>query len=213
LELRFGRRTSKALRRALAFYRELEQRRTHPGDVNDRSNWLGGSYSLAIEIGRRDDERLAQVAETLWSVAGVEGGFATIELVSGGQPKSALTLPSGDRVVCSIWAMRLDNGSDWISLDLPLGALIRVDPRIGTFPLGSDGGPQSLSWRRPLDEWLLTVVAAQVFARSPFLFALTGFDPAGEAPPVESRSGIAATRAFGYLMPVNGTLRYLEADA
>lgn len=60
-------------------------------------------------------------------------GFADVEigaaaLLKHGHLLSTLTLPSGARIVCGTFVSRYDDG-DTLELDLPLGALARVDRR------------------------------------------------------------------------------------
>jgi len=61
-------------------------------------------------------------------------------------------LPSGDRVVCGGFSSRYE-GIDELALYLPLGALDRVDPRIGGYPFDESSGVESFCWRAPLDRW------------------------------------------------------------
>lgn len=58
---------------------------------------------------------------------------------------------------------------------LPLGALARVDHRIGGYPFDERSGVESLTWRAPLDRWLADVAVA-VHADVPFQRALIGFE-------------------------------------
>ena len=39
----------------------------------DEDGWLGGFYELAMELGRRSDERLRAAGEALWSHPALEG--------------------------------------------------------------------------------------------------------------------------------------------
>jgi hypothetical protein len=95
-----------------------------------------------------------------------------------------------------------EDPEDWLTFGLPLGALGRLDPRVGGYPFGDLD--HSLEWRGPLDPWLLHV-AQRVFDAVGFRFAYTGFEVAGnpefepgEEPPVE-RSGATAVARDGRL--------------
>lgn len=91
-----------------------------------------------------------------------------------GQLRGWLSLPSGDRVVCGAFVSRYE-GIDWLELYLPIGALARIDRRIGGYPFGERSGVDSLTWRAPLDRWLADVSVA-VYADVPFQHAFIGFE-------------------------------------
>lgn len=157
-------------------------------DMSDAENFSGGFYELVLVLGPTDDARLDGALKSLWRAAGVRGcrahgvdGAGPVDVELGvrsleehGHLLATLTLASGDRVVCGGLAFRCD-GADQVELYLPLGALARVEPRVGAYPFGADGGPRSLSWRAPLDRWLAGVAAA-VYADVPFQRALVGFE-------------------------------------
>jgi hypothetical protein len=141
---------------------------TDPSDLNDDQNWTGGFYELALELRPTDDSRLERALTALWRNAPVEGCFAVTEhlparhteaslslrsLESSGHLRGVVRLPAGLDIVCGVVAVRFENGSDWLSFYLPLGALARTDPAIGGYPFGNDADGASLSWRRPLDSW------------------------------------------------------------
>jgi hypothetical protein len=70
-------------------------------------------------------------------------------------------------------------GPDWLDFYFPVGALTREDRRVGGFPFGPDGGAGSLSWRRPLDEWLAQI-GRLVYDSVNYRLALIGFEASGQ---------------------------------
>jgi hypothetical protein len=65
-------------------------------------------------------------------------GFTAVELSVAvlhehGHVRGTVALPSGRRVVCGIFLFRYE-GLDTLEFYLPLGALARVDRRVGGFP-------------------------------------------------------------------------------
>ncbi len=102
--------------------------------------------------------------------------------------------------------------SDWLVLYIPLGALARVDVRVGGFPFGDDGGAASLSWRRPIDTWLAEV-GTRIYSEVPFELALVGYESLAEIDAHELRGGVPKVRMHGILAPMNGKLRYYEATS
>ncbi|MEK8104674.1 hypothetical protein NKG94_04790 [Micromonospora sp. M12] len=112
-------------------------------DLSDDENWTGGFYELGLVLGPVDESRLDRAVRSLWRAAGVrecrvrpdlldvEPGAAALH--EHGHLHGWLTLPSGDRVVCGALVFRYA-GIDMLELYLPLGALGRVDHRIGGYP-------------------------------------------------------------------------------
>jgi hypothetical protein len=89
------------------------------------------------------------------------------------QLRAVAVLPGGARLVCGYHAMRFDSGDDWLVFFMPPAALGDVEPRVGGYPFGGEGG--SLAWRAPLDEWLASL--GQIVMRtSPFRVGLIGFE-------------------------------------
>jgi hypothetical protein len=131
-------------------------------------------------------------------------------LTTFGHLYGRLTLPDGAVSVCGGLAIRMSDGTDWLNLYLPMGALSQTDPRVGGYPFGPEGGPSSLSWRAPLDAWLADV-GAQVYREVDFRRALIGFetDDAGAAVANET---VPESHAFGYLLPCGDELRYHPAN-
>ncbi|MBC6446189.1 hypothetical protein [Actinokineospora xionganensis] len=192
----------------------------------DDENWSGGFYQLAIEVGDPDDDRLHRTLETLWVAARIEGCYAhrdkepedqpelapTIAaLTEAGRLRGTVQLPDGRRIVCVCAAIREVEGVDWLVFDLPLGALGRTDRRIGGFPFGPDSGPSSLSWRRPIDDWLADI-GREIFKQVDFHLALIGFEQSGEAYARDLNGVAPEERWAGYLLPHQGNLHYMPAN-
>ena len=178
---------------------------------------------MAIELGPVNDDRLQLAVAAVWGAAEVRGSFvraereprehipAALRLPEGGTLYGLVRLPTGKEIVCSVWALTETDGSIWLSLSLPLGALGLLEPRVGSFPLDEDGGPASLVWRRQIDEWFANVVARRVFAQTQFKLGLIGWEPAGEGHADQLDGTVPAERPHGYVVPVDGVLRYYEA--
>ena len=164
-------------------------------DISDDENWTGGFYELSLLLGAADDRRLDRAVQALWRAAGVQecridSNLLDVEpsaaaLHQHGHLRGWLTLPSGDRVVCGALVFRYED-IDNLELYLPLGALVRVDRRIGGYPFDERSAVESLTWRAPLDRWLADVAVA-VHADVPFRRALIGFEvnETPTSPPIE----------------------------
>ncbi|WP_371589738.1 hypothetical protein [Streptomyces virginiae] len=197
-----------------------------PASFTDDENWSGGFYELAIEIGDRSDELLQLGLSALWRAAAIDGCYGRRDREPGeqddvactvsslaefGHLRGTVTLPSGRRVVCGCLAIREDDGTDWLAFYLPVGALSRVDAKIGGFPFGQDGGTVSLEWRRTLDNWL-AVVGADIFQEVPFRLGLIGFELSGETCAEQLDGHAPEERWEGYLLPAGGRLRFDPAN-
>jgi hypothetical protein len=197
-----------------------------PTAFTDDENWNGGFYELAIEIGDTSDKRLQFGLSALWRTARIEGCYGRRDLEPDEQDGVACTvasltelghlqgtvqLPGGRRIVCGCVAVREDDGPDWLDFYLPMGALARVDRRIGGFPFGEDGGPGSLAWRRPIDDWLATI-GADIFREVDFQLGLIGFELSGTTYARQLNGRAPAERWEGYLLPTDGHLRYQPAN-
>ncbi|MBQ1048186.1 hypothetical protein KBX50_06875 [Micromonospora sp. C51] len=187
--------------------------------MNDDENWTGGFYELCLVLGAADDDNVDRALRSLWRAVGVQGchvrradgsGFAAVEpgvaaLHAHGHLRGTLTLPSGARVVCGGFLSRY-GGLDTLELYLPLGALARVDRRIGGYPFDESSGVESLTWRSALDRWLADVAIA-VYGEVPFHRALIGFE-------VDEDCGISGDQRYAaVLMPRADGLEYRPANA
>ncbi|MER7760987.1 hypothetical protein [Streptomyces sp. NPDC097619] len=197
-----------------------------PAAFTDEENWRGGFYELALEFAGRDDRLLQAALSAVWRSARVEGCYGTRDrepadqeevpctvssLAAHGHLQGTVVLPNGRRIVCGCLAVREEEGgADWLVLYLPVGALSRVED-IGGFPLGGDGGPGSLGWRRALDDWL-AAIGSEVFAEAPFRLGLVGFGTSGDvdADLLDGRAPDA--RWEGYLLPEEGRLGFHPAN-
>lgn len=202
-----------------------------PSDLNDEANWTGGFYELALELGPSDDARLEQALLAVWREGCVAGCFAPVfgpgnssRRLIGHSPvelclaslrqydvlHGVVRLPGGTDTACAAVPSR-DQDTDWLSFCLPIGALARSDPRLGTYPFGPDGGRTSLRWRREIDDWLATV-AIGIFAEVQFRLGVIGCEASGEvsAELLMVKSGPAY---LGYMLPAGTGLRYEEAKA
>jgi hypothetical protein len=197
-----------------------------PADFTLDDNWHGGFYELAIEVGDTHDDRLDQTLQAVWSGAGVQGCYARrdvepgvqapvpcnlTELVAHGHLRGLVTLPSGVDVVCGVLAVREGGGPDWLDFYLPVGALTREDRRVGAFPFGPDGGARSLSWRRPLDEWLAQI-GRLVYDSVNHRLALIGFEASGQLCAAQLAAREPLPSGWAYLIPEDGHVRYQPAE-
>jgi hypothetical protein len=113
------------------------------------------------------------------------------------------TLPNGRRVACGTYAVREDEGPDWLSLYIPMGALSTAY-EVGSYPFGTEGS--SSEWRRPLDARLVEIGRA-IFSETRFGLALIGHEVSGDLyfDGIATR-GIPEERYFGLLLQVDGEL-------
>ncbi|MFK3980598.1 hypothetical protein ACI2K4_09520 [Micromonospora sp. NPDC050397] len=188
---------------------------TAADDMSDAENWAGGFYELMLVLGPTDDARFDRGMRSLWRAAGVrecragpglvdvEPGAAAFEV--DGHLRGTLVLPSGSRVVCGGYSFRYE-GTDSIQLYLPLGALARLDHRIGGYPFDQRSGVESLAWRAPLDRWLADVAVA-VYADVPFQRALIGFE-------IDEETDITTDKRYAAtLLSGSGGMDYRPATA
>ena len=201
-----------------------------PSKLDDKDNWLGGFYELAIEVGPTHDGRLEKTLAALWRIAAIHGCFTDARgrsrpvavpvslssLETAGGLSGLVTLPGNRVSVCGVLTMREEEAgvghSDWLVLYIPLSALARIDSRVGGFPFGADSGAASLSWRRPLDTWLADV-GTRIYTEVPFELALVGFESMAELHAHDLRGGVPKIRMHGVLVPINGKVRYYEATS
>jgi hypothetical protein len=197
-----------------------------PTAFGDPENWTGGWYELGLDLGQRSDERLDHALRVLWREAGIVGCVglrdpdpteqaeiapSVASLNHFGRLYGHAQLPSGASVVAVCLAFPLSCGSDWLTLGLPLGALARVDRRIGGFPFGADGGSASLAWRIHLDNWLAHV-GMEIFKQVPFQLGLIGFDVTAETDIDDLQGVVPSQRPAGLLLPHAGGVGYWPAN-
>ncbi|GIJ81199.1 hypothetical protein SAMN05443287_1049 [Micromonospora phaseoli] len=196
-----------------------------PASFTDDENWSGGFYELSLQWDGRDGQGLQRGLSALWGAAAVDGCYGsrshepgdqeevpcTVEsLMAFGHLRGTVLLPSGDRVVCGCVTLGGDGEPEWLDFYLPLGALARVDQRIGGFPFDSRSGEDSLAWRRPLDGWL-AAVGTRIFRDAPFRLGLIGFELDGRISSNQINGHAPDPRWEGYLLPVGEDLRYEPA--
>ena len=197
-----------------------------PTAFTDQENWTGGFYELSLEVGDRDDDRLQRALVALWRAAAIAGCYGGTDREPAEQIAVPVTVaslqefgrlhgvvhpPLGGPVVCGCFATCFDDDNeDWLTLYLPLGALARVERRVGGFPFGPDGGPPSQAWRASLDAWLADV-ANEVFRHVDFRLGLIGFE-VDLTTAAELDGVVPEQRWNGYLLPADGRLRYTPAN-
>lgn len=169
-----------------------------PADPQDEENLSGGWYELAVELDAGDPRRVDEAVRELSRLAGVES-------VESGH---VLCLPDGHGVVCTSAVIEEDT-SVWVVLGVPLGALARVDPRVGGYPFSDDQGH---SWRRPLDDWL-AAIAVGLFDVLPFRLALVGFEASGVMSAAELAEGVPVDHGHVGIIVVTDRPDYHPATA
>lgn len=195
-------------------------------DFTLADNWYGGYYELALELGDTSDARLDAALGVLWSAAEVEGCYGSRRIPASDQQavpctlasmersshlRGVVRLPNGTPMVCGVMAVREDNGPDWLDFYLPLGALGRAEPRSNEHMVGDpDRSSASLTWRRPIDDWLAGL-GARVYTAADFRLGLIGHEVSGQTDAATIGANPPARRNIGYLIPSNGQVRYLPA--
>ncbi|GAA2001749.1 hypothetical protein GCM10009799_31190 [Nocardiopsis rhodophaea] len=190
------------------------------------ADWSGGHYEIYIELGDTDDGRLQRLLTSVWRAAAVDGCYgATYDgpgelqempctvasLRDAGKLKGVVRHPSGQRIVCGCFVIHDDDVPELLSFFIPMGALTAVDPRIGAFPFGPDGGLKSLVWRHPLDEWLADIARA-VFNDVGFRLSTIGFELL-EAPHEALHGGVPPEERWNaFLISDGGELQYFPAN-
>jgi hypothetical protein len=119
-----------------------------------------------------------------------------------GQMYGMVTLAQGPRTVCVASALREGDGAgpDWLTLGIPMGALLRVLADVGVHPYRGDRCDPSAHWRRSLDDWLAEV-GRTVRAAAPFRLGLIGAEIGGLLPQDPAYLDPAAPRPVGLLGP------------
>lgn len=186
--------------------------------------WCGGFYELAVEMGRRSNERLCAALEVLWSHPSIRRCYlrrdiepqdqipvspADVPLDSGRHLYGWAHLPDGHVTVCGTVIVReADSGIDWLSFYLPTAALDVV------FDMGDV--PFEHSSNRTLhalvEAWL-AVLGRQLYARVPYRMGLIGYEVSGLDYAINlSELGIPGKRSIGYLWPGDGEVSFFPAN-
>ena len=195
-------------------------------DFTLADNWHGGFYELALELGDTSDTRLEAALRVLWSAAEVEGCYGShriapadqqivpctlASLLRFGHLRGVVRLPNGAPIVCGVVAVREDNGPDWLDFYLPLGALGRAEPLSDEHLVGDPGsGSASLTWRRPIDDWMAGL-GTRVYTAAGFRLGLIGNEVSGQTDAAAIAGDPPTRRWIGYLIPGDGQVRYLPA--
>ena len=183
--------------------------------------WNGGYYELAIEIGPTSDQRLRTALTTIWSHPTLQGCYRdrrqepdeqqqlnpqNDEVELEGHLQGIARLPNGIEVACGTCTIREENGSDWLDLYIPMGALSE-GYEVETYPFG-ESGEYSEDWQRPVEDWLVAI-GHHVFSQVKFALALIGFEVSGDyyAEEIENQ-GVPEQRFIGYLWPAGEKLTY-----
>ena len=171
-------------------------------DPSHEDNWHGGFYELAIKLGPADDERLGSALNALWRAASLTTPFRrhsdvpaelTVDSLLAGHLHSVATVPGLGSTLCTVLVVREEThesgatrfGDDWLDLCLPLGALGRLDERVGAYPFSDEADTRG--WREPIERWFESV-ASSVFDAVPFVHAITGDEVSG-VEPIEVQEG------------------------
>ncbi len=192
---------------------------TSPATFRDETNWSGGYYELAMEVGSTDDARLQAVLSALWAAADVHGCFGRADrepedqdpvpctvasLTEFGHLRGQVRLPTGQLVVCGSVAIRGgDESSDWLDFYVPTGALEQAGLAY------QDGRPFFGS--DVMDEWL-AAIGTKTFESASFSLGIIGFEVSGCTDASTPAGDLPRTRDMGYLLPQGGVLRHGAAN-
>ncbi|MFF5313714.1 hypothetical protein [Streptomyces massasporeus] len=192
---------------------------SNPAAFRDRTNWAGGFYELAIEVGSTEDAAIQAVLGAVWSAAGARGSFAFTDrepaeqepvpctvasLTAYGHLHGQLLLPTGQLAVCGAVAIRGgDDTSDWLDFYVPAGALDKAG-----IPYW-DGRPFHRS--AVLDDWQAGVGTA-AFERAPFSLGVIGWEVSGCTDAATLAGRLPQERGIGYLLPQEEGLLYGAAN-
>ncbi|MFI6808755.1 hypothetical protein ACIBO6_27695 [Streptomyces luteogriseus] len=192
---------------------------SNPAAFRDQTNWSGGFYELAIEVGSTEDAAIQAVLSALWSAAGVRGSFAFTDrepedqetvpctvssLTAYGHLHGQVLLPTGQLAVCGAVAIRGgDDSSDWLDFYVPAGALDKTG-----IPYW-DGRPFYRS--AVMDDWLAGV-GTETFERAPFSLGVIGWEVSGCTDAATLAGRLPDERGIGYLLPQEDGLLYGSAN-
>lgn len=171
-----------------------------PADWSDPENHIGGFYELEINLGPASEDRMSLAVEPLWAAAALGrsvrsdgvGGWVDAEpslnVLLDGSLSGAVEIPGLGRTLWRVLAFReslfddegelIGYGEEALILGLPLGALGRLDPRVGPYPFGDVS--DSDSWRAPIEAWFRGIIETLVRSID-FEHALSGFEVFGDS--------------------------------
>lgn len=191
---------------------------TNPASFRE-TNWSGGCYELAIEVGLSDDDRLQTLLSALWTAAGVQGCFGQSDrepeeqdpvpcsvgsLIEFGHLHGQVRLPMGQLVVCGCVAIRgSDESSDWLDFYVPVETLDEAGIAYW------DGQPFFRSVM--MDDWLAGI-GSKAFKSAPFSLGVVGFEVSGCTDISMLAGELPQTRDIGYLLPQGDVLHYGAAN-
>ncbi|MFF2623893.1 hypothetical protein [Oerskovia jenensis] len=151
-------------------------------------------------------------------------------LVRGAHLRGVARLPGGGESSCGILLLRGESddgdargtgpdpsldvgGPDWLVLYLPLAGLDAGGVEVDGFPFDDRSGAESLTWRRPLDDWLAGV-GRSVHRTVPFGRAVIGYEVAGDDDGLvdPDRLAPAAPRDRAHLVVRPAGLTYVAAE-
>lgn len=172
-------------------------------------SWTGGHYELVIYLGERSDTRAETALHQLWSHPSLYGCFLSrftrIPEQTPVRPQDHLgeqlygiaILPNGSKIPCGSVLYRLESGTDWLGLFLPLGS-VAISYPVGPYPFTEQH--KYFEWQQDIDRWLSSV-GHHVFKGFPFEFAIIGFEAEFSAKLIESarKNGVPDDRDEGWL--------------
>lgn len=192
---------------------------TSPAAFRDQTNWSGGYYELAMEVGSNDDAQLQAILSALWFAADVHGCFGQRDsepeeqdpvpctvgsLTEFGHLRGRVRLPTGQLVVCGCVAIRGgDESGDWLDFYVPVGALDHAGLAYW------DG--QSFFRSDVMDDWL-AAIGIETFNNASFSLGVIGFEVSGCTDASTLAGQLPQTRDIGYLIPHGNALHYGAAN-
>lgn len=179
--------------------------------------WLGGFYTLAINLGERSDEHSRDALNALPSYPLLNGWYKDRSREPHEQPRVAqseaiesqylgvLTPPNGNKLACGCFVFHMEYEPDWLEFFLPLGSIARFYAT-GSFPFGESAG--YTDWQKEID-LALVEVARHLYRHIPFRAGLIDFEPdvsdldelywssVADLPPEKPRYGLLWSGAAG----------------
>lgn len=173
--------------------------------------WSGGVYEVAMELMEPSDAlTLVEARSALWKTPGLEGCYQFDTKEPGDQelldPASSVVSPDATLrgvvhefmtpLPCLSSVVVEPESSTWLYFGIPMGSLSNAFPSEGYPMVHGDS-----SWRKQIDEWLVTV-ARRVHDAAPLSVALVGWITIPVSGREISEDGIPelSTRHEGYLV-------------